>query len=551
MTVPESSIPVITTAVVPTETSTKAHFFVRGSTVDSSASGGQPQDGHHVDERNGRVSVLPTAGFSGGLLVGLYDPHLGPQCAQYLQQHLVPILDESLSTQLDHDSSDTEDHPGSSQQTSPEIDPTQVVDTLKATFKELDELLLAAAITVALTVTIEEIEPEDELFKTREIVERVVTGSSALVGFLAPHRTRSSIAPSATAATTTGTVTEAAAGERGDSVVQRHDFYMAQLGDSVAILAGYDDQGNWSARRLNPPETHEHSVRYPGSKEYRKVISEAKERAVTIEQYLTQHNGDRRNSNVHYSSSSAPSSSSSSQSQPQSYSSSSNGNSNSNSTSANGDSLFPQDTFLTKNGRFLGLPVTRAFGDLDWKLEQEARFSVAAWVEGSLKDKISQALRPSQGYNQDPFQDQVPLSQLEQDINNLSDPPYVEADPRISRFVLETRKPSSTSTSSHSGPSDQLLILLSRGLLYTTRALTTASTSTPPNGKVNPYNQPLISDMELSRAVAESLEKGDENCAAAVAKVLDEARRNLGGDVVIDKHTEDEGREGSVVVIVL
>jgi hypothetical protein len=375
------------------------------------------------------------------------------------------------------------------------IESIQVVDTLKSTFKELDELLLATAITVALTQpeTIEGLESEEEVKKTQEIVAQVVTGSTALVGFLAPHRDRTS--------------TEAGDSDGGgdQDAFLKHDFYMAQLGDSVAILAGYDAQGQWTAQRLNPPETREHSVRYPGSQEYRKVILEAKERALTIEQYLTQHNGDR---GVH---SSLPN------------------------AGINGSlEAVTDNTFLTRGGKFLGLPVTRAFGDLDWKLEQEARFSVGTWVEKALKDKIDQALGGGPQHLED------------LDGDNLNDPPYVVVDPWISRFVLETRKPSS-SQDSPAGPSDQFLILLSRGMLYTTRALINPASN---DGKVNSYDQALISDVELSRVVADALEKGEENCGWAVAKALDDARRELNG-VVINKDNEDEGREGSVIVVVL
>lgn len=75
MTVPESSIPVITTAVTPTSTSTKVHSFVRQTPVTSTSfQATQGEDGN--GENNGRVSVQPTA-FEGGLLVGLYDRKLG------------------------------------------------------------------------------------------------------------------------------------------------------------------------------------------------------------------------------------------------------------------------------------------------------------------------------------------------------------------------------------------------------------------------------------------------------------------------------------------
>ncbi|KAG0371346.1 hypothetical protein BC939DRAFT_498205 [Gamsiella multidivaricata] len=490
MTVPEFNKPVTTVTVIPTATSTRVHCFVRQAPVTSS----EASRGDH----NGRVSVQPT-GFEGGLLVGLYDPHLGPQCAEYLQQHLVPILDESLSTQLDHSDDDHHQNPNTCK-----IDPTQVVDTLKSTFKELDELLLATAITVALTQpeTADQLPSEEELKKTQEVIARVVTGSTALVGFLAPHTAPSS-------ATTTGS-------ETNDAVL-KHDLYLAQLGDSVAILAGFDAQGQWTAQRLNPPETHEHSVRYQGSEEYRKVVSEVKERALTVEQFLTQHNGSSQHDH--------------------------------NGVDTDGASIGgAHESFLTKDGKFLGLPVTRAFGDLDWKLEQEARFSVATWVEKSLRAKIDQALGSGQQQQESNGEGSMSgRSQDEAGINNLSDPPYVSADPRISRFVLETRKPS------HPDPqraSNQLLILVNRGLLYTTAHSTTNSNrnGTDAGGKPNPYDQALISDFELSRLVSSALEKGEENCAAAVAKVLDQTRKDLG---VANSEGEEEGLEGSVVAIVL
>ncbi|KAF9136239.1 hypothetical protein BGW39_003684 [Mortierella sp. 14UC] len=492
MTVPESNKPKTSVAIVPTGTSTKVHSFVRQSPV-TSTSFQATQDGDH----NGRISVQPTS-FEGGLLVGLYDPHLGPQCAEYLQQHLVPILDESLSTQIDH--SDDDHH---SQEVSPHtcrIDPNQVIDTLKSTFLELDELLLATAITVALA------QPEDtsdlasleEVKKTQEVIAQVVTGSTAMVGFLAPHRTLSSAA---------------------DADSQRHDLYLAQLGDSVAILAGLDSDGQWTARRLNPPETQEHSVRYPGSEEYNKVVYESTERALTVEQYLSQTNG----------ASSLP-----------------------NSTGVP-QSTIHSDSFLTRRGKFLGLPVTRAFGDLDWKIEQEPRYSVATWVESSLRSRIdktlasgSRSLAANGGNSGSSSTQSAAINPDEIGISNLDDPPYVGADPKISRFVLETRKQDG------SGPSDQLLILLNRGLLYTTRynVPTTTKLST------NPYDQALISDFELSRVVANTLEKGEENCALAVAKALDQIRKEAGPleRSVEEQQLEDdeeEGLEGSVLVVVL
>ncbi|OAQ32899.1 hypothetical protein K457DRAFT_134999 [Linnemannia elongata AG-77] len=487
MTVPESNKPTTAVAIVSTGTSTKVHSFVRQSPVTSTSFQATQEETLRGDH-NGRISVQPTS-FEGGLLVGLYDPHLGPQCAEYLQQHLVPILDESLSTQLDHSDDDHHSH-----EVSPHtcrIDPNQVIDTLKSTFLELDELLLATAITVALA------QPEDtndlasleEVKKTQEVIAQVVTGSTAMVGFLAPHR--------------------ASASTGSDS--QKHDLYLAQLGDSVAILAGLDSDGQWTARRLNPPEAQEHSVRYPGSEEYNKVVYEATERALTVEQYLTQHNG----------ASSLPNSTGSAQSTIQS------------------------DSFLTRRGKFLGLPVTRAFGDLDWKIEQEPRRSVSNWVESSLRSRIDKTLAGgsrSRAANGGISPDEI-------GINNLDDPPYVRADPKISRIVLETRRQDSAAAGSSS---DQLLILLNRGLLYTTRYNVPSTTKV----STNPYDQALISDFELSRVVANTLEKGEENCALAVAKALDQIRKEAGP---LDRSVEDqqlegdeeEGLEGSVLVVVL
>ncbi|KAF9993427.1 hypothetical protein BGZ80_002281 [Entomortierella chlamydospora] len=479
MTVPESlRQPVTTTNVISTASPTKVHQFVRQNPV-TSASFQATQEENGRGDHNGRVSIQPT-GFEGGLLVGLYDPHLGPQCAEYLQQHLVPILDESLSTQLDHSD---DDHSQNSNPNSHKIDPTQVIDTLKSTFRELDELLLATAITVALAQPDStEFSSADEIKKTQELIAQVVTGSTALVGFLAPHR-----------------ATTPVSGD--DSAVQKHDFYLAQLGDSVAILAGYDEQGQWTVTRLNPPETYEHSVRYLGSEEYRKVVSEANQRALTAEQFLTQHSGapqDDKNETV-------PTS----------------------------------ECFLTKHGKFLGLPVTRAFGDLDWKMEKDARSSVATWVEKSLRAKIDQILG---GGSHEGGEINGNDHHANTGVDNLSDPPYVTADPKIFRFILETRKsPSGTYTGT--GASDQMLILLNHGLLYTAR--TSANSVEAREG--NPYEQPLISDFELSRLVANTLEKGEENCALAVAKALDQTRKDLG---ILDREGE-EGREGSVVVVVL
>ncbi|KAF9935243.1 hypothetical protein BGZ67_003461 [Mortierella alpina] len=544
MTVPKSNEPLTTVSIVPMATSTKVHSFVRQTPVTSTSFQASQEETSRGDH-NGRVSIQPTS-FEGGLLVGLYDPHLGPQCAEYLQQHLVPILDESLSTQLDHSDDDLH-HAGGQNPNTCKIDPNQVIDTLKSTFLELDELLLATAITVALA------QPEDtelasveDIKKTQEVVAQVVTGSTALVGFLAPHTSSSSAAAAAAAAATSSTTTN------GSEVI-RHDLYLAHLGDSVAILAGLDSEGQWTARRLNPPETHEHSVRYLGSEEYRRVISEAKERGLTAEQFLSQHNGHHQKQ----------------------HSECNNNNSSNFENDLSGESLreAAHESFLTRGGKFLGLPVTRAFGDLDWKIEQEARYSVANWVEKSLRAKIDKALGGGHQQQQQQQQQQPSSSStqgLQQDevgINNLNDPPYVGADPQISRFVLETRKQHSASANINSGPSDQQLILLSRGLLYRANSSTgpeAASSSsqhhvivegaiTAGKRSMNPYDHALMSDFELSRIVAETVDKGEENCALAVANALHRKRleADSGDSNKQGLDVEKEGLEGAVVVVVL
>ncbi|GJJ74688.1 hypothetical protein EMPS_07046 [Entomortierella parvispora] len=521
MTVPESkSRPLTSVSIVDTTTQTKVHSFVRQNPVSLASFQASQEDAGRGDH-NGRVSVQPTS-FEGGLLVGLYDPHHGPQCAEYLQQHLVPILDESLSTQLDHqDDSNISgsiqnlaDIDSTSGTSACKIDPNQVIDTLKSTFLELDELLLATAITVALTQPEDvDLASADEVKKAQEVLAQVVTGSTALVGFLAPHQSFSETSLSVALAEVAA---DAAAQGAGD-VVQKLDLYLAQLGDSVAILAGLDHLGQWTARRLNPPETHEHSVRYPHSDEFRKVVSEAKDRALTAEQFFRQ------------------------------SASSFDHNDSSNNTHTNAkdnapEMTDPEGSFLTRGGKFLGLPVTRAFGDLDWKIEQDPRHSVATWVEASLKAQIERTLRQQHEAN---------LPQEQVGINNLNDPPYVAADPRITRYILQTRK--RTSIVSASGASDQLLILLNRGFLYSTHitpsAASSSSSSTQDkvNNSGNPYDQQLISDLQLSRVVADTLEKGEENAALAVARALDQARKELG---VVDCEGE-EGHEGSVLVVVL
>ncbi|KAF9187884.1 hypothetical protein BGZ51_000979 [Haplosporangium sp. Z 767] len=486
MTVPESNKPLTTVAIISSATSAKVHSFVRQTPVTSTSFQVSQDDAlGRGDHPNGRVSVQPTS-FEGGLLVGLYD---------------LPILDESLSTQLDNSDDDNTQHQQRQKaQNACRIDPNQVIDTLKSTFLELDELLLATAITVALA------QPEDtkltsegEIKKAQEVVAQVVTGSTALVGFLAPHITPSS--------TTTPSSTDST--ELAEDQLKRYDFYLAQLGDSVAILAGLDEQGQWTARRLNPPETHEHSVRYPGSEEYRKVVSEAKERALTAEQFLTQHNGHHKSQQD-------------------------NSPETATTTSA-------QESFLTRDGKFLGLPVTRAFGDLDWKIEQEARYSVANWVEKSLRAKIDKTLGGGHGQTASTTTSQ---QQDEIGINNLNDPPYVAADPKISRFVLETRK--HLSGNANDGPSDQLLILLNRGLLYSAAAAASTQETTNSSEIKSPYDQALISDFELSRVAADTLEQGENNCALAVAKALDLARKEIVGE-----KQEGEELEGSIVVVTL
>ncbi|KAF9211778.1 hypothetical protein BGZ59_007615 [Podila verticillata] len=509
MTVPESNKLLTTVAITPTATSTKVHSFVRQSPVTlASFQASQEESGR--GEHNGRVSVQPTS-FEGGLLVGLYDPHLGPQCAEYLQQHLVPILDESLSTQLDH-SDDDHSHAHSPHQNNPDyrIDPNQVIDTLKSTFRELDELLVATAITVALTQPdVTDLASADELRKTQEVLAQVVTGSTALVGFLAPHH------PASPATTTTTTTTK-------DEAVVKHDLYLAQLGDSVAILAGLDATGTWSARRLNPPETEEHSVRYKGSDEYRKVVVEAKERALTAEQFLTMGNG------------SLPSSQQGWQHQQQQ------------------EEEQGYESFLTRGGKFLGLPVTRSFGFLDWKIEQEPRTSVATWVEKGLRARIEQTLHSGL--------EGTIASQEESGICNLDDPPYIVTDPKIARFVIETssKGPSSLAVGGRAvregagSKSDEVIVLLNRGFLYAPRSSDITTNNNNDNNETqNPYDQPLISDFELSRIVAQALER-EENAAQALAKALDQSRKERVATLGAQQQVVDyfEG-EGSILVIAL
>ncbi|KAF9303510.1 hypothetical protein BGZ74_003582 [Mortierella antarctica] len=521
MTILESNTLLTTVAITPTATSTKVHSYVRQRPVTSTSfQASQEESGR--GEPNGRVSVQPTS-FEGGLLVGLYDPHLGPQCAEYLQQHLVPILDESLSTQLDH--SDDDHHPHPSQQNNPDyrIDPNQVIDTLKSTFRELDDLLVATAITVALTQPNDtDLASAEELRKTQEVLAQVVTGSTALVGFLAPHHP----SPSSSTATTTC-----------DGVV-KSDFYLAQLGDSVAILAGLDASGEWSARRLNPPETEEHSVRYRGSDEYRKVVVEAKERALTAEQFLTTNasNGTPSQQSVLLMQQGLASQH---QHQPPQQQDESEGG---------------YESFLTRRGRFLGLPVTRAFGFLDWKIEQEPRASVATWVEKTLRGRIEQTLQSGL--------EGTIASQEESGICNLDDPPYVVTDPKIARFVLETASKGpgalAVSTPSAGGGragarSDEVLVLLNRGFLYAPRSEESHNSSSSNSGeKQNPYDQALISDFELSRIVSQALER-EENAAQALAKALDQSRKDCLATLGASASASPdyfEG-EGSILVIAL
>ncbi|KAG0210580.1 hypothetical protein BGX28_009216 [Mortierella sp. GBA30] len=542
MTVPRSNEPLTSVSIVSLATSTKVHSLVRQ--IPALTSGQVNQEHSSVGDHNGRLSIQATS-YEGGLLVGLYDPHLGPHCAEYLEQHLVPILDESLSTQLDHSDDDLH-HTSVQNPNNCRIDPNQVIDTLKSTFQELDELLLTTAITVAMTQPEDPDIPEEEIKKTQEVIAGAVTGSTALVSFLAPHTSLSSSTSITTSspAVSGSPTTEGGADDVSETKTMRHDFYLAQVGDSVAILAGFNYDGQWTVRRLNPPETHEHSVRYPGSEEYRKVVLEAKERGLTAEQFLSQHNGNHQK-----------------QQQQQGDSSSS--------SSTN---LGAHDSFLTRGGKFLGLPVTRAFGDFDWKKEQNCRKSVVNVVEKSLRNRIDKALSGGQEAAAAAAADNggSVLLQDEIKINNLHDPPYVTADPQISRFILETRKDSKNSTShsaSSVGSSDQLLILLSRGLMYTSSSSSqTGSTSSSSaegttegvvdrvTGKriTNPYDHALMSDFELTRIVADTLDKGEENCAQAIVNVLDQKRCEARLAVHRqDESEENEGTEGSVVVVVL
>ncbi|KAG0338018.1 hypothetical protein BG004_007394 [Podila humilis] len=524
MTIPASSKLVTTVAITSTATLTKVHSFVRQSPV-SSASFQASQEESGRGNHNGRVSVQPTS-FEGGLLLGVYDPHLGPQCAEYLQQHLVPILDESLSTQLDHSDDDHSQPTTTSTATSNnphyKIDPNQVIDTLKSTFRELDELLVATAITVALTQPDDTtLASADEIRKAQEVLAQVVTGSTALVGFLAPHHHQQ-----------TGGGGGVMATNNAATPSQLHDFYLAQLGDSVAILASTNPEGQWMARRLNPPEREEHSVRYKGSEEYSKVVAEAKERALTAEQFLAMHSNNGtaaasgRGAGVQLAEAQTRAARNDISQEQQ-----------------EGEGNY--QSFLTRNGQFLGLPVTRAFGFLDWKLEQEARQSVSTWVEAGLRDRVGETLHSGL--------EGTIASQEESGICNLDDPPYVVAEPKITRFVLETAV-AGVGASASAG--DKVLILMNRGFLYSPpprplhSAVDETTTTTATAEKLqNPHDQPLLSDLELSRVVAKVLEQGvaEENAAQALAQALDQARRDHGQVSTGDLFEN----EGSILVVTL
>ncbi|KAF9585681.1 hypothetical protein BGW38_001234 [Lunasporangiospora selenospora] len=478
MTVPETNKPGSAANATSTLPPTQVHSYVRQpSCAPVSTQGHGPQ--------NSRVSVRPTS-FEGGLLVGLYDPHNGPQCADYVQQHLVQILEESLSTQVDV-SDDDRHHATGGSQGGHRIDPSQVMDTLKSTFVELDELILMTAITLALGHSDSaELSTQDEIQKVQEVMARVVTGSTALVAFIAPHH------PFSSSPVTTSS----------DSATRKLDVYLAQLGDSVALLAGLDSNGQWYARRLNPPEKDEHSVRYPASEEYQKVVVDAKEKALTAAQFLSQHNGSHR--------------SSAAGSEPPLR----------RGPNYDADEITevpePEESFLTRDGKFLGLPVTRAFGDFDWKMEQEPRYSVSNWVEKSLRANIDKALEAGPIDPHTTSADEIAL-------RNLSTPPYVVCVPKVSRFVIETGAGASRS-------SEQLLIFLNRGSLYVPA---TGSSTT------QRHDQALMSDFELSRVAASALEEG-RNAATAISESLQQLRKAHG-----PIEPQEEEQEKAVAVIVL
>ncbi|KAF9394228.1 hypothetical protein BGZ94_006716, partial [Podila epigama] len=176
----------------------------------------------------------------------------------------------------------------------------------------------------------------------------------------------------------------------------------------------------WYARRLNPPELDEHSVRYIGSEEFRKVESEAKERALTAEQFLTLHNGSSDGAGA--GASGRDQSTSSSSLTPNTTTTTT----SSSSSSSSSPSSSQYESFLTRGGKFLGLPVTRAFGFLDWKIEREPRTSVSLWVEKNLRSRIEKTLNSGL--------EGTIASQEESGICNLDDPPYIVTEPKITRF---------------------------------------------------------------------------------------------------------------------
>ncbi|KAG0229910.1 hypothetical protein BGW41_002840 [Actinomortierella wolfii] len=524
-----STKPITTVKTLTTSTPAKVHSFVRQHPLSSSnqPTGESERDKEAIEHPNGRISVLPTS-YDGGLLVGLYDPHLGPQCAEYLQQHLVPILDESLSTQLDHT-----DYDEGSQASSTSLS-NQVLDSIRTTFLELDELLLATAMTLAVAKPQEADEATaEENRKAQEVVAQVVTGSTALVSFLVPQRRG-------------GAKHDDGAAEEEKKL----DLYLAQLGDSVAILAGLDEQGEWTARRLNPPETHEHSVRYPGSQEYEKVISEVKKRAQTAEQYLNARQPPQQQQSPN----------STAQPTQQRYQ-----------QHVQNDMIEEvkiQETFLTRHGHFLGLPVTRAFGDLDWKTEQEPRLSIAQWVEPHLRERIDHVL--GVGEEEDDLELDLHTDAKERElrlrINNLMDPPYVSAEPRVTRFELTT----GSSAHQQQQKRDHFLILLNRAMLYSVDDPVVESLAISNSAKLSRSNhlrlnnlhvsshhrEQLLSDLELSHIVQQAIaSQRTENPALAIAEALDKARRAKtatngagpsNGEILLP-----EELEGSVVVIEL
>ncbi|KAG0228122.1 hypothetical protein BGW42_002423 [Actinomortierella wolfii] len=506
-----STKPITTVKTLTTSTPAKVHSFVRQHPLSSSnqPTGESERDKEAIEHPNGRISVLPTS-YDGGLLVGLYDH-------------------ESLSTQLDHT-----DYDEGSQASSTSLS-NQVLDSIRTTFLELDELLLATAMTLAVAKPQEADEATaEENRKAQEVVAQVVTGSTALVSFLVPQRRG-------------GAKHDDGAAEEEKKL----DLYLAQLGDSVAILAGLDEQGEWTARRLNPPETHEHSVRYPGSQEYEKVISEVKKRAQTAEQYLNARQPPQQQQSPN----------STAQPTQQRYQ-----------QHVQNDMIEEvkiQETFLTRHGHFLGLPVTRAFGDLDWKTEQEPRLSIAQWVEPHLRERIDHVL--GVGEEEDDLELDLHTDAKERElrrrINNLMDPPYVSAEPRVTRFELTT---GSSSSHPQQQKRDHFLILLNRAMLYSVDDPVVESLAISNSAKLSRSNhlrlnnlhvsshhrEQLLSDLELSHIVQQAIaSQGTENPALAIAEALDKARRaktaTNGAGPSNSEILLPEELEGSVVVIEL